>query len=107
MNTLARYIRPEHKAAARSLGFALTLGDFESWQAFSAVIEARLSEPECAAVAFSVLRSQPPEQAIMTADASINGVGEPRTKAFMDTPAGRAALIAWREDRDRKLGRAA
>ena len=90
-----------HSIVARTLRNALTLADFEAWGAFSTIAAARLDERERAALAFAALKAQTPDHAEMTAGAAINGsVGT----SFLDTPKGRAALIAWREQRDRRAG---
>ena len=43
------YENENHKAVERTLGYALTLGDRETWQAFSSVAAHRLTDEELAA----------------------------------------------------------
>ena len=88
-----------HNVVARTLQNALTLADFEAWDAFSTIAAARLDERERAALAFAALKTQTPGHAEMTAEAAIYGTV---ATSFIDTPKGRAALIAWREQRDRR-----
>lgn len=102
-NTISRHIRPPYKAVSLSLGYALTVGEFECWQAFSVAIQVRLTESERAALAFSALRAQSPDQAAITADVVLNGAPE----TFLETPAERATIVIWREQRDRKRRSAA
>jgi hypothetical protein len=67
-----------HKAVERTLGYALTLGDRETWQAFSAVAAYRLTDEEKAALGYSVLSAQDPQNALWTAEAVLdNGAGPP------------------------------
>ncbi|AZQ66960.1 hypothetical protein EF888_07310 [Silicimonas algicola] len=101
-STLSRHMKPAHKAASRALGYALTLDDMEGWEAFSALIEARLSERERAGLAFAALRSQSETHAAWTAEAAVNDVAPPEVPTILDTPTGRAVMIEWREKRDAK-----
>ena len=56
------------------LGHALTLSDERAWNAFEALIMARLSEKERAAIAYSALRSLCDNDAYLTASFAIFGV---------------------------------
>ena len=55
----AKYFRPEHKRAARSLGFALTSGKSESWLDFRDIIAASLSDTEITALAYMSFQALP------------------------------------------------
>jgi len=72
-SAMSNLAKPQHKAAVRSLGYALTLGDFDAWDGTSAVWAARLTLQERAALAFSALRSMEAEEAEMTACAALYG----------------------------------
>ena len=72
-----RFAHPDHRAAARALGHALTLHEAETWLAFSAVIQARLARSERAALGFSVIKSLEDEDLEPTLDATLGGAGEP------------------------------
>ena len=52
---LAKHGKPEHKRAARALGYALTLGDPVSWQALGQVLSQQLTERERAGLALMSL----------------------------------------------------
>lgn len=93
-----------HDAVSRMLKHALTLGDFDTWSAFSDFV-ARLHDRQLASLGFAVLKAQMPEQAELTADAAINGTVHMRPPSFIDTPAGRQAIVEWREARDRRRAR--
>ena len=62
-----------HTRAGNVLTYVLVLGDYQSWQAASALWATMLSNKERAALAFAALKSLPYEQAVMTANAAING----------------------------------
>jgi len=74
---LSQLMKPEHKRMARMLGYALTLGNADAWSGFGYVAATRLTDTERAALAFSALSSLDPEQATMTAAASIGAAGVP------------------------------
>lgn len=72
------YENENHKAVQRTLGYALTLDDRETWEAFSDVAAHRLTDGELAALGFSVLSAQNPQHALWTAEAALdNGAGPP------------------------------
>ncbi len=85
---------------ARCLHNALTLGDKEGWQAFSQVAAVRLTSAEKAGLAYSALRAQSPTESVWTCQAALDGVVENASTPFIDTPRGRDAIIAWRQERD-------
>jgi len=66
---MSRNAKPAHKSAARVLGYALTAGDFETWNAASAAWEARLTAQERAALAYMTLKSLDYDDAIDVVDA--------------------------------------
>jgi hypothetical protein len=68
---MSRFALDRHKAMARTIGYALTIGDESGWQAFAAVAEARLTPQERAALAYAALMSLSPDHAWMVADAAI------------------------------------
>ena len=68
---MARHAKPAHKSAARLLGYALTAGDFDTWEAASAVWQARLTAKERAALAYMALRSLDFETVCVTAGAAL------------------------------------
>jgi hypothetical protein len=74
-STMSRHANPAHKKAARSLGYALTLGDEAAWSGFTIVVLSGLTLKERAALAFSTLQSMAPEEAAMTATAALEGAG--------------------------------
>ena len=57
--TGAKYFKAKHKRAARSLGFALTSGESESWLCFRDIITASLSDTELVALAYVAFRALP------------------------------------------------
>lgn len=56
-NAMALYAKPAHKAAARMLGYVLTLGDSGGWSDFATLLAARLATEERAELAFASLRT--------------------------------------------------
>lgn len=76
-NAMAKYAKGSHKVIAKMIGYCLTMGTSDGWVGFSVVARIRLTEPERAALAYAALNSLPPEQATMTAAASIGGSGAP------------------------------
>ncbi|WP_156883364.1 hypothetical protein [Salipiger mucosus] len=58
-----------HLGVSRALGYALTLGTHEAWSDFRRVIAIRLSEEECAGLAFWALRSLSDDHAAATMQA--------------------------------------
>ena len=55
----AKYFRPEHKRAARSMGFALTSGKSESWFALRDILAASLTDTELVALAYMAFQATP------------------------------------------------
>lgn len=99
-------IRGRHAAVTRALGCALALGDEPGWNAFSAIIAVRLTDQERAALSYASLMAQDPDHSLWAAEAAVNGIIMPTATSFLDTPAGRTALVSWREERDRGRGQA-
>jgi len=62
-----------HKSASRMLEFALTLGNEAAWAQFTALIYARLTVQERAALAFAALNGLDDDQAYMTASVALFG----------------------------------
>jgi hypothetical protein len=56
-NAMSLFAKPVHKAVARAIGYALTLGDEAAWHGLTIVLMARLSERERAALAYAALMS--------------------------------------------------
>lgn len=67
----------QHKRAARCIVHALTLGDYDAWEATSAVWAARLTDQERAAITFAALKSLKPEQAATVVEAVFNSSAVP------------------------------
>ncbi|KPP85802.1 MAG: hypothetical protein HLUCCO07_01765 [Rhodobacteraceae bacterium HLUCCO07] len=72
-----KFMKPAHKRMARILGYALTLGDHQGWEAFSALAQARMTDQERAALAWAALKSLDPDQAEMTAAAVLGSADAP------------------------------
>ncbi|SEK08211.1 hypothetical protein MAA5396_04767 [Marinovum algicola] len=70
-SAMSRWAKPQHKAAARMMGYCLTLGTSGGWVGFSQWAKVRLAPEERAALAFMALRSLDHETACMTADAAL------------------------------------
>ncbi len=78
--SMAKYIKPEVKSAARMLGYCLTLDTRDSWWGLVPVLTARLTEPQRVSLAFMALKSCDPENAELTASAALGwgaGAGAP------------------------------
>ena len=71
-----------HLGASRMLGYALTLGDYETWEAASAVWQARLSKQERAALAWAALRALERDEALQVAETVLGGAGAPLPPLF-------------------------
>jgi len=54
-SAMSRWASPKHKAAERSFGYALTLGDAMAWHGFAVVLLSRLSLKERVSLAYAVL----------------------------------------------------
>ena len=76
-NAISLYAKTAHKKAARLLGYALILGDFDSWEAASAIWQARLTDTERAALAWAAMRSLDEDHAREVAYTVIQGAGAP------------------------------
>lgn len=80
-SAMSRWASPKHKAAARSFGYALTLGDAEAWHGLAVVLLSRLTLQERVSLAYASLLTidsvdlQSIIEAV-TGDAG-NGVGAP------------------------------
>ncbi|MGR3292308.1 MAG: hypothetical protein ACU0C9_14130 [Paracoccaceae bacterium] len=81
---MSRHIKPAYKRAARMLGFALTLGNYETWSATAAVWAVRLTAEERAALAWAGLKSLTHEQAAMVAETALGGAGMPQAAFLSD-----------------------
>ncbi len=68
---MSRFAKPAHKSAARMLGYALTLNDFDTWAGLALVLRARLDTTERAALAYMALRSLDEADAIATSEAAL------------------------------------
>ena len=71
LNAMSRYAKRAHKAVARAIGYALTLGDASSWDKLTSLLILRLSDAERAALAYSSLRSLCAEHAALVVEAAI------------------------------------
>ena len=102
LSYFSKAVSREHKGAARLLGFALHLGDFDAWVKASAAWSIRLSNEERAAMAFAALKSLPPCQAEMTVQAALpQGAGMPHAPLFSEMDqAGHWADLASEEELD-------
>ncbi|WP_146193145.1 hypothetical protein [Maritimibacter sp. 55A14] len=74
---MQKYAKRDHKRAARMLGYSLTLGTVEGWEAASEIWRLRLTATERAALSWAALRSLDPDQATMVAETVLGGAGAP------------------------------
>jgi hypothetical protein len=88
--SLSKLMKRPHLGATRALGYALTLGDYETWEAASAVWQARLSTQERGALAWAALRSLDHDDALAVAEAVLGGAGAPLPPLF--SPVSEAAF---------------
>ena len=72
-NTLSSVMPSHIKSVSRSLGYCLLLDDVDAWLGLSAILRARLSSTERAALAYVGLKALPPEQAHAVAEAALGG----------------------------------
>ena len=95
---MSRHAKPSHKAIARSLGYALTLGDRQAWATFCLSAYRKLTAQERAALAYASLMSLDEGQAQMVAEAALETFrpDDPPTQAFVEAAAG------YRRARDRR-----
>jgi len=70
-SAMSLYAKPSHKATARMVGYALTLDDADGYLALSCVLELRLTDKECASLAFALLRALDQGAACAVADAAL------------------------------------
>lgn len=70
-SAMSKYGKADHKRAAKTLGYALTLGDEAAWHGFTIVLLARLTEHERAALAFAALNSLEHNNAYKTASVAL------------------------------------
>lgn len=75
---MSRYAKPEHKRAAKVLGYALTLGTPDAWFSASAVWQARLTSQEAGAIAWAAINATEPCHASEVATAALGGYGMPQ-----------------------------
>lgn len=68
-SAMSKWAKPQHKASARALGYALTLATHEGWWKFALILRARLTVQERAALAFIALQALDYDDACVTADA--------------------------------------
>lgn len=71
---LRKHMTGDHKRTAKSVGYALTLGDADGWHGLSQVLTARLTPAERAALAYAALQSLNDDTAYLTASAALFGV---------------------------------
>jgi len=72
-SAMSKYGKADHKRAAKTLGYALTLGDVTAWHGFTIVLLARLTERERAALAFAAFNSLDHNNAYKTASVALFG----------------------------------
>ncbi|MGA0615568.1 hypothetical protein [Paracoccus sp. KR1-242] len=72
--SISHLIEPQHKAAARMLGYALTVGTPGTWHRAAIVWEAQLTQEERCAVAESFLLSLPPDEVAALAEDELAGL---------------------------------
>ena len=96
-NGFGKLIKPTHKAIARSLGYALTLGDRQAWATFCLTSYRKLTAHERAAMAYAALMSLDEGDAHIVAEAALETFrpDDPPTQAFVE------AAAEYRRARDR------
>lgn len=97
-SAMSRHAKPSHKAMARSLGYALTLGDRQAWATFCLTAYRKLTAHERAALAYAALMSLDEDEAQLVAEAALETFrpDDPPTQAFVEAAAG------YRRARDRR-----
>jgi hypothetical protein len=60
-NAISKYAADRHKRAARMLGYALTIGQPDTWHGLGFVWGERLTTAELASIAFVALRALDPD----------------------------------------------
>ncbi|MEX3314014.1 hypothetical protein [Sulfitobacter sp. PS-8MA] len=100
-NALSAFMPRHIKSVSRSLGYCLLLDDLDAWLGLSAILRARLSTTERAALAYVSLKALPPENAEAVAEAALGGAmstaaGQPIAPLFnhMDEAAFWADMAA-------------
>ena len=73
----SKLMKRPHLGATRMLGYALTVHDYETWEAASAVWQARLTVDENGALAWAALRALDEGSAVEVAQTAIGGAGCP------------------------------
>lgn len=76
-SAMAEFGHPDHKGAARMLGFALACRDFEGWRNFSDFSALALSEAERASLSWAALRSLDAGHAEAVASCILSATGAP------------------------------
>lgn len=76
-SAMSKCAKPAHKSASKALGIALTLSTVDGWQGFGEIIEASLTETECATLAFIALRTLSDEALCAVARGLPKGAGSP------------------------------
>ncbi len=71
--SISKQIPEPIKRVSRSLGYALWLDGANDWFGLSVVLRAHLSDRQRAALAYMALRSLDYDQAVVAADAALNG----------------------------------
>jgi hypothetical protein len=84
MTAMSEFIKPAHKAVARSIGYALTTGDSKGWSMFTAIVLLRLDDAERTEMAYAALRSLHPDHVEDTLEAALgrSGAGMPQAPLF-------------------------
>lgn len=81
-SAMSMWARPQHKAVARTVGYALTLGSSDAWVRASQVIHGRLAVDERAALAWASLITLEPDDAALIAQAAVGCAGQPIAPLF-------------------------
>jgi hypothetical protein len=84
MTAMSEFIKPAHKAVARSIGYALTLGDRKGWGMFTAIALLRLDDAERIGMTYAALQSLNPDHVEDTLEAALgrSGAGMPQAPLF-------------------------
>ena len=98
-SAMSKHANPSHKAASRSLGYALTLNDRQAWATFCLTVFRKLTAHERAALAYAALMSLNEDQAQIVAEAAFETF-RPNDRPVTDAFAQAAA--EYRRNRDRR-----
>ncbi len=98
-NAMSKFAKPAHKAVARIVGYALTIGDADGWLDVAAILPARLTDAERAALAYAALRSLTPEQAELVAATLLGSAGDP-LPAFLGGMSDARHWASWAAPRE-------